>query len=323
LGTFSFLALFTVALSAVFLPKFWQTFRENLSLLGLLTIFILPYYFSGGDWLPNAWGRYLFPLVLFSVLLAIAAFSQAFQQTEGTARATFVAILLVAFSINREIPYGPTERVENYLFHGRRILGDLSFIKKRRMNYRTHYLSQMGNHLAATTRPNEVLATSEIATISYFARRETLDLLGIANPEIISQPLRPHPGFIQPAKFEMALPHLIFKRVNLDLIPKYMPDYIYMFDLISENILRHVPFEELNNKNVLLAYVRWKNLFRQLINTLYGGLDRIIGLGYQPFIVVYQDGFCSLYFVAPHAVKEHIQRLEENGLKGGRESALF
>ncbi len=43
--------------------------RTAILILGLLALYSLPYYVSGGDWFPSYWGRYLFPLSIFSMLL--------------------------------------------------------------------------------------------------------------------------------------------------------------------------------------------------------------------------------------------------------------
>src|SRR5262249_8495141 len=142
--------------------------------------------------------------------------------------------------------------------------------KYKRTNHRIHYLSQVGYHFGTTSAPDEVIASSEVATIMYYAKRETLDLLGITNPEIIAAPLRTPAHLLRRIPDSDELPYLIFKRVNPGLVEKHEPAYVYTFDFDIKDIMKEKEFEELTDQDLFVAIQRWERRFRDLHGPLYG-----------------------------------------------------
>jgi hypothetical protein len=307
--------LFWMMAIALTWPSLQRKFAKALWIEGLLILFVLPYYSSGGDWFPPAWGRYLFPLVFFSLLLGIACLTQFFLTVERTPERSWISGALILVFVLHQLPaYGAYHRISEYLFSSRRVLGDVTLKKKRRMNYRIHSLSQTGEHLRRSTLPTDILGTSEIATLSYFSQLETLDFLGLANPEIAKQPLRPRPDLVQTPTEEMDLPHLIFKRVYPELLEKNRPQFLFLFDLQVGDLTKDVPFYEWDDETLRRAFLRWQRSYSRLVHSLYGGFEKMAKLGYQPIIVCYKNEHCSLYFSSKERFQSHSQKLKELGL---------
>ncbi len=189
--------------------------------------------------------------------------------------------------------------------------------KTGRGHYRIQHLSQLGYHLRATTEQKDVIASSEIATIMFFAHRETLDLLGLVNPEIIAQPLRPPPQILRRFPVESELPFLIFKRIKPGLVAEKKPEIIYTFDFILRDLLEEIPFQEVTDADVFKALGRWDYNLKGLVEPLYGGVQELWRMGYRPIVVFYKNAFCSMYFVSPEILQRHLSTLERAGFQGG------
>jgi hypothetical protein len=151
----------------------------------------------------------------------------------------------------------------------------------------------------------------------YFARREALDLLGVANPEVATAPLRQFPSLLRRFPDRPELPYLIFKRLQPDLLARHRPPYLYTFDFMMRDHVKEVPHDEINNRDIFKGLHRWELKLGPLVDSLYGGLDKILALGYRPVIVSYANDFLSLYFVSEDARERHLARLRELGLEGG------
>jgi hypothetical protein len=290
--------------------------RNSHKILILLFVFCLPYYLSGGDWFPAAWGRYLFPFSFTSFVVFLSQLKE-FQPKIKDRFFPYLIVELVLFALVFALPFGSFQRLTENLFAPRNSLAGLHSKKVGKPNYRIQYLSQLGNHLKKTTTPRDVIASSEVATIMYFADREALDLLGVANPEIAQAPLRAAPHLLSKTTLQNELPRLIFKRLKPDMIEKKQPEIVYAFDFIVKDLLENVKLEEVTNADIFLALSRWDRQFKLLNDSLFGGVSELGRLGYQPIVVQYGSQFFSLYFVSPKARESHFRNLRENGLFGG------
>lgn len=319
IANYGFFAMAVICLMLRLVPKRERNALSPLFLLlVILVLFTLPYYLSGGDWFPAAWGRYMLP------------FSLAVSCTSIIAGQRLIPVIFEKFSLKQligpfflslplitaAITFGSYSRLLEDVFAARKTLANINFSKSARTSFRVHYLSQLGNHLGKTTSANTVIGSSEIATIMYFAKREAFDFLGITNPEIIDEPLR-SPKLYRRAPKDNELPYLIFKRVKPETLAKYRPPILYTFDFIPSDLASYISFSELNDEKIFEIVNRWEIKFRGLLQPVYGGLGNILKLGYRPFIVLYDNHFASMYFVASEAVGEHLAFMKKEGLEGG------
>lgn len=289
--------------------------------LVILAVYCFPYYLSGGDWFPSYWGRYLLPFSIFALLAAMHSTLAAWPLIKNEHRSTAIfgfALILVFSSL---WPISSYWKFFDQIFSRRRTVAKLHNPEMGRGHYRIENLSQLGIHLNQTTNKNWTIASTEVATIMYYAKRETLDLLGIVNPEIISQPPRKSPGVLRPFPKSAELPYLIFKRINPNLVEKYKPEIVYTFDFLLRDLLSDLPLhrmaaEDITTNDIEIATRRWSYSFKGLIDPVYKGTNKLWELGYRPIIVVYGDKFSNLYFVSDEALEQHLQLLGRAGLKG-------
>lgn len=275
--------------------------------LAVLFLFSLPYYVSGGDWFPSYWGRYLFPFSLFGAIAFLAAFARKPRWV------LFVPVLVLSLW-----PLSSAAKLAEGVLTHRRILAKLYDKKTGRGHYRIHHLSQLGLHLGRVLEPRDVIASSELATVMFHAKRETLDLLGLANPEIAKAPLRAAPEIFRRFPTESELPYLIFKRLKPGIVERERPAVVYTFDFILRDLVDGVPFEEFDDEKVALALERWEYNLRGLTDPLYGGIGKLLEVGYRPVVVMYQNAFASAYFVSPEIWERHEAKMAALGFRSSR-----
>ncbi|NBX93633.1 MAG: hypothetical protein EB078_01550 [Proteobacteria bacterium] len=292
-----------------------EQLRLAFKLWGLLLIFCMPYYFSGGDWFPPAWGRYLFPFSFFGFILFITLFESC--STDVFKRQSYFqllnAVLLIILTL---LPFGSISKSFEVLFTPKKSLSGLHQKKTGKSNFRLQQLSQLGTHLKNTTSPTAQIASSELATIMYFAERETLDLLGVTNSDIASSPLRTPPKLFSKATRRNELPYLIFKRLKPELIAEKRPSIVYAFDFLVTDLIENRELEEINDSDIFLALSRWERRFQGLNDELFGGMTELKRIGYAPVVVKYGVSFYALYFVSPQEKEDHFQRMKQHGLIG-------
>jgi len=279
----------------------------------ILILFSLPYYLSGGDWFPPAWGRYLFPLTLFLIPTTWKLIS---TLTESRIK-SFVGVFVFSLLVCSAAPTSSLIRLYQLMFsHGSALLS--LNLKKRTENptYRPHYLSQLGIHLKKSTQPQDKIGSSEMATLMYFSERDAVDFLGLTDLELARQPLRETPSFIRKNPKSAELPLLIFKRLDPGRLVSHHPEYLYLFDLMIEILMDQKNTEEWTNQDYFKALHRWENKFKGLVEPLYGGTKNIIALNYHPFIVTYDNDFCALYFVHQSKLADHQLSLKNLGFEG-------
>jgi hypothetical protein len=271
----------------------------------------LPYYLAGGDWFPSYWGRYLLPFSIWCYLLALVCACREWKPAAPVS--VSLAALAVVLLVQSLWPISSNWKFFDHFFSHRRTLAKIHPPTIGRGHYRIQNLSQLGLHLKATTDPGDVIGSSEVATIMYFADRETLDFLGVANPEIARSAVRQAPSLLREFPQESELPYLIFKRIRPDILPREMPAYLYTFDFMWRDQMPGYHPEELTRPLLYQAIDRWDRKLGSLIQTLYGGTDKILALGYEPVVVRYSNHFMNLYFVRADKLEDHLQRLSRRG----------
>ncbi len=310
-STMTVASLFSVAL---FHRHKNKEMRSWLAALGVLGIFVLPYYLTGGDWFPSYWGRFLLPFTMVSFFLAVLLACEEITLARGKWLLLFLA--LVAFAFPVYWPLYSLSKWNEMNFGLRWILANPRDPSIGKWHARVHYLSQLGRHLKATTVETDVVASSELSTVMYYADREALDMLGVANPEIAHQPLRTPPSLWRKLNGRAELPYRIFRRTQPGLIEKYRPTILFTFDFVIKDIMPDLMFEELNEKTLSQAVRRWERRVGGLVDPLYGGFDKILALGYSPIVIVYPNKFCSLYFVHERGLDRHLARMKNLGMSG-------
>lgn len=319
IGAMSFLSDFVSSTAAacvfgllLFRANEQKKLHPWLTALGALGIFVLPYYATGGDWFPTYWGRFLLPFTLGAFFLTLVLIADAAKAKQWIP----LTLLVAAFALPLFWPlYSPTTWGQT-TFGFRRLMASPRDASLAKALSRVHYLAQLGNHLKKTTDPSDVVASSELSTIMYFAEREALDLLGVANPEIAHQPLRPAPSLWRRLNHLPDLPYRIFRRQMPGLLEKYRPAFLFTFDFWLRDLAPDLSHFELDEISLTRALRRWERQIGGLVTPLYGGFNRILELGYTPVFIVYPNQFCSLYFVHAAALARHRAAMEKQGMTG-------
>jgi hypothetical protein len=286
--------------------------KTQIDLLLVFVLFEIPYYLSGGDWFPPHWERYLFPFSFYLWVLGLAAFAKTWVDAKERSPLFLAAVLFVFF-----MPFLWTNsgyrRLMSDLFRGRAVLAKVQ--SRYWAHARMQLLSQLGNHLKRTSEPNQKIASSEVASIMFFAEREAVDLLGVANPRIAARPLRtPPPLFRKYPRSE--LPYSIFRRVDPTIVPELRPEYLYLFDFNVKDLFEDFQTKELDERTLFVALDRWQRKFVGLIAPIYGSVEKLVAEGYFPIVVASGNEFCNLYFVSKEALPGHLQKLKQSGFTG-------
>ena len=299
--TISSLALIIIGFCLrVVSPKtFWKP-------LVWLILFILPYYSSGGDWFPSHWGRYLLPLALFSFWVAVHVL---LKSLDGPRRNHFISAALILVVLPFLSSHNAFRKAELDIFKPRKVLAKLN--ERYSPQARINALSQLGRHLNLTTGQDQIIGSSEMATIMFFADRRAYDFLGITNREIALRPLRTPPAMLHRFTVQSELPVNIFRRLMPNLLEHYEPDILYTFDYNYRDLFEDMKFSELDPPTLIRGLRRWREVFDGLMNPLYGGVPKIIEMGYQPVVVKANRDLCALYFVHPRAWPKHYLKLKD------------
>ncbi len=280
------LATITV-LWCLFLSRPQHITRQIQTLLTIcagLGVFILPYYLSGGDWFPPAWGRYLLPYTLLSTFAAICmVFLVSNAISHEKRRILYGGILLLL------VPY-------LFLSSGYPFLAEnLRSWWPGRGNFRIQQLSMVGRHLGNTTRPTDVIASSEVATVMYFANREALDLLGVTNPAIAAHPINSAS---------------LFRRHYPELVLKVMPQILYPGDFLSTDLS-----EETTGPEIVADIKRLRLTYASMNERFFGGPQKLLCAGYRPIVVIFGNHFGAMYYVSAEAWPSHLASLLRAGFR--------
>ncbi len=283
------------------------------AVLSTLAVFTAPYYLSGGDWFPSYWGRYFLPLSFWlCILVAIRAMH---AWTHSTRRGLILTGCVggVFFLISSLWPISSTWKMAENFFSHRRTLARIHAPTISRGHYRIQNLSQLGAHFKATTRPTDRIGSSELATIMFYADRDTVDYLGLVNSRIADAPLRPMPSLLRKFPYRSELPYLIFKRLDPAELGRTLPEILYTFDFMLRDQIDDLRPYELSTETLKRALSRWERQLGGLMDPLYGGVQNIQSLGYEAVLIRAGDEFMNLYFVHHKARDFHFAQLEKSG----------
>jgi hypothetical protein len=282
-----------------------------------MALFTLPYYLSGGDWFPSYWARYLLPLSVFLFIATAVCFALHASILSTTKISTALWVPFVFFVVSSLWPISSTWKIFDHVFANRRTLAMTQEPTIARGHFRIAQLSMLGEHLRRTTQANDRIGSSELATIMYFAQREAVDFLGVINPAIAQSPLRELPSLIRKFPYRSELPYLIFKRVNPALLEQTQPEILYTFDFLVRDQMKELRPYEIGPTTLFTALARWEKQLGGLVEPLYGGLTKVLALGYEPVVVRAGEDFMAMYFVHHSILQRHLAALKSNGYHGG------
>lgn len=291
-----------IMLGVVARPAFQLVDLGKLSLgLGMLAVFTMSYAVGGGDWFPWYWNRYQLPFTLYCTVVAWLLISMILLRASGVSP-RLVAMLVIGFWLAIVFQgYNPQAYRANpdnaYQF----TLGHFSdpFPRWGRVDN----LSSFGYLMRQSSEPKDRLASSELATMMYFANRPIFDLLGTASTEIARRPLEPwNPGA------------LFFRKRDPHLIDRHKPEIIALNDpALPLSATEHISVDRLGE----LISTRF---FAEPLNSLayyrVGEYQRLVELGYQPLAVEFRN-FIFVYWVHSSIIVRHLEALKKYAVSEG------
>jgi hypothetical protein len=249
----------------------------------------LGYYTSGGDWFPLQWARYLIPLFALCIPLlwiAMAYLLRPPNRKVGIAWTGIAALLLVGSFL---LPSRYPSQYYVTLFH--------DMVKSVDRWERIDRLAVLGQWLGKTLPPAATIASSELATVMYYAERDMVALLGVGSPygaKTALQPLLSSP--------------IVGKRRFPEVIERTRPDAIVLYEPISST--------GYDRDRQLYIDVLKANLFGPAhvdINYYFAGRpEALTKLGYR-HVTVAVDQYIVSYWVSDSAFAPHMAALAALG----------
>lgn len=282
-----------ILLAALLLPGFFGSrgwrYTVAFAALGLMSC---GYVMGGGDWFPASWARYWLPMLAFT-LVCIACALHLVLRVSGRVSRTFAVggLILVATALGYEAPRSAARAIVTRAAAGGSGWG------------RVDSLASLGRLLSLTTDSTWRIASSEVATIMYFARRDVVGLLGVENPDIALAPIAPlEPG------------NRFHRRRNPATLEHRLPEVI----AFGEAAFRSGALQDVDD---IQAAVR-ENLYdnrRQMVDFAYyraGSYDWLQALGYQS-VTVHAGPDLFTYWVRDSVLERHRALLRARGFQAG------
>jgi hypothetical protein len=247
--------------------------------IGALVTLCLAYYTGGGDWFPDMWARYPMPLLCLLLVLIVTSLYAVVARLARFAPAAFFVLLGILL-----VPaYAETTISQIYL-------GEFATPGNRWG--RIDKLGTFGTFIKETTPQNAVIASPEMATIMYFAERELLDLLGIANPDIAGAPITPLAG--DSSHHKKRAPETLARR-KVDIVALY------------EMVFGLPPGFDRTDIGMIVEFVQTKAFTQEMMDIAYyrvGDYRYLESLGFKLLIVV-EPATLYVYWVGPKIQAEH------------------
>ncbi len=294
----------------------------------LICVFSVPYLVGGGDWFPTSWARYLMPLILLTYFVLWAnwsLFAKSFR-AGGRVLQPLMALLLVIAPFATAFSSPQSRVVDSALLTSRFSTQNAFFFTRStleggflgsspqgnptvNMPYgwqwdRIQMLAFLGTFLKATTPESGSIASSEEATIMYYAHRDVVDLTGFSSPEIAFGKLDP-----------LWQGDAMHRKRNPVVIAEYKPDIIALWEpaylegeptdfKTDEAALRH--YLDIYHR---IGFSHWNwdiGYFRA------GSYEYLRKLGYRP-IVVGGPQAVMFYWVSNRIFDRHVAALQSLG----------
>jgi len=268
--------------------------------LAIIALFCFPYFTGGGDWFPIYWNRYMMPFTLMLVLFSWCALR---LLTGAFTKNTFVLGLLSLGIVLLPFCEGMASK---------KLLAE-STLNKNRWE-RIDALGFMGRYFKQTTPKDAVIASAEMATVMYFAQRDLLDLLGIANPEVAHSKLTP----ILPGD-------KMHRKRSPQTIQRHQPEIITFYGMIELTPSSQKMQNESNKEKTHRLTQQYINhyyspIYQGRLNRMQiayyraGSLTSLEKMGYRQLIVSTPKAFIN-YLVHPSIYNTHIAALKKLGIQ--------
>jgi hypothetical protein len=251
------------------------------------TLFILSYHIGGGDWFPIIWSRYTLPSHMFSWLTLLISMGLIINTYKSWARYLTISLCIIVITHLGNSGAYRQARVE-ILSPGLRW-------------ERIDSLASFGEFLKMTSEQSSVIASPEVATIMFFAERDVLDLLGVANPEVAKSPLNP----ISPGD-------LIHRKRNPKTIYDHRPGFIAFWGCESTPDFDYTAATH----DKIADFIGKNSLSNSMINVAAyrgGSMQKLVELGYKN-VTVFVGQRAFNYFVSKDIYEGHLDKLKVLGI---------
>lgn len=289
------MALIGSVLVGVLLFRWWARERFRGAEVGLMVavwasiILTAFYYLNGGDWFPVIWARYCMPALVLTWVLFVAAVGWCAGRLGPRLG---IVVCLIAFALvlwpNQQSAF-------------RQTYGEANSSMNRWP--RVEILAAFGQLLKQTSSPGDVIASSEVATTMYFAERDLLDLLGVANREIAMSRVDPIRGFGD----------TMHMRRNPETIRRHKPQFIcyYGSENVSDSDYTHASLDQ------LVEEIKSKGFDTNKPEILFYRIGHLEGIKEQGYrhVSVFIGRYLFAYFVSAEAFDKHCIALRNFGMK--------
>ncbi len=280
------------------LSKVWRKLIETslLKVWMMTFLFTLPYFTGGGDWFPIYWNRYMLPLTLMSYLLVIVSLYWAWPRQGQSKMAVqqftaWILLLGASFFILKDTP----GKRENSILQ---ITAQKLLENKNRWE-RVDRLAALGLLFEQSLRPSDVIASSEMATIMYHAKKDLLDLMGIANPDVAKKPLDPQsPG------------NVLARKHAPEVIVQKLPAVIALYEMAQHRSNATTDIHNFKEQKAIFDKLFWP--LQELGEYRAGPYSKLVDLGYSHMVVLTPNFFFN-YFIHSSAKPHHVSRLNALG----------
>jgi hypothetical protein len=252
----------------------------------------LAYYTGGGDWFDQAWGRYPLPLMCLLLVLTLCAIYRA--------GAAITRWPLPVFALGVAVICGIATQ-----WHGKNAYryGWEEFNKSWDRWARINSLSAFGTFLKHTTPERARIGSAEMATIMYFAERDLVDLLGIANPDVARAPLDPAFGAGDILHKKRA-PQTLLRR-KADVVALYEMVFWLPPNVDRTSTAAIAKFaEEQSHRDIMMMVAFYR----------VGDLRALERAGFRQHLVI-EGNYLYVYWVGTDMAADHARMLAARGFR--------
>jgi hypothetical protein len=157
--------------------------------------------FTGGDWFPTNWARYLMPPIISLFVLSLALLWSSSRPSEFKRTSTFILTATLIVS-----QYGMYQIL-------------LKAVDTPHVFARTNCLARAGVLLKEILPRGESIATAEVNTLAYFANRPLTDLVGLVDSRVAKVEATP-----------LTAGDVLHRRANPAVIQDDRPAVIYLYE---------------------------------------------------------------------------------------------
>ncbi|MDC0985828.1 hypothetical protein OAS67_00805 [Alphaproteobacteria bacterium] len=259
---------------------------EEISFVVALVVLSTTYITGGGDWFPLQWARYWVPL--FALALPLLLISITYLISLSTQKNRVYWLVLGGFL------FGGTFMIPSHSENLYRATFKNDMMKSVDRWERTKRLSFIGQWFDKTLPQTSTIASSELATMMYYANRDLVALLGTTSAYGSRTPLQP-----------LLSSPVVGKRRFPEVIEKVKPDVIALYEPINST-----GYER--DRQLYIDVVK-SNLFGQAqidINYYFAGDPNLLMKQGYRHVTVAVDQYVVSYWVSAKAYEYHMAALK-------------